>query len=57
MAKKSDIGSLPPTDEEIKSMKNTLRLNKVAQDVIVENTSKVGTPFYLAPELLYEDTR
>ena len=29
----------------------------LAHDFIVENTSKVGTPFYLAPELLYEETR
>ena len=23
----------------------------------IENTTKVGTPFYLAPELIYEETR
>ena len=37
-------------------MRTSLKLD-VMQDVVVENTSKVGTPFYLAPELLYEETR
>ena len=50
------MSNIGPTDEEVKLMRTSLKLDKM-QDVVVENTSKVGTPFYLAPELLYEETR
>ena len=53
MAKQSHI---EPSDEEAKGVKSPTKLARML-DVIVENTTKVGTPFYLAPELLYEETR
>ena len=40
---------------EIQSPTNGAKSNQ--DSLQVENTSKVGTPFYLAPELVYEETR
>lgn len=37
-------------------VKYTARTGKPS-NLEVENTTKVGTPFYMAPELCYEDTR
>ena len=44
----------PSTQEPVDDPKTQARTQNALE---VENTSKVGTPFYLAPELVYEETR